>query len=78
MKKNSFRLIVLASMFVVNAAYAECAVTLMGKDCDKNEGGTSAHMRGNAVENAHAAKALKAAKKKAKAKAVAIGKASKK
>lgn len=78
MNKSNFSLMVLMSMLLVNTAQAECTKTLMGNDCAPSEKGIAAHMRGNAVENAKASKALKEAKRKAKEKAIAIGKANKK
>ncbi len=78
MNKSNLSLMVLMSVFFVSTASAECAKTLMGSDCVANEKGVAAHMRGNAVENAKASKALKEAKRKAKEKAVAIGKANEK
>ncbi len=63
------------SLFATNAAFAECKKTLMGVDCEANAKGVSSHMRGNAVENAKAAKELKAAQAKAKRDAKAIAEA---
>lgn len=57
---------------------AQCEKTLMGQDCSKNQSGVATHMRGNAVENARASKALQAAKRKAKKDAVSIGAVQKK
>lgn len=75
MIKSSLGILVFVSTALVNTVYAaDCEKTLMGSDCVKNEKGVSSHMRGNAVANASAAKALKLAQKKAKAKAVAMKK----
>lgn len=75
MIKSSFGILVFVVAAMVNTAYAaDCETTLMGSDCAKRVKGVSSHMRGNAVANAKAAKELKAAHKKAKAKAVAMKK----
>ena len=75
MKKFSILCVLAVSVLSVNMASAACVKTLMGVDCEKNVSGTSAHMRGNAVENAKAAKELKAAQLKAKKDAKAIANA---
>lgn len=72
MKKISLSVVLLAGLFSANVAFAGCEKTLMGSDCAKNAKGVSSHMRGNAVENANAAKELKAAQIKAKKAAKAI------
>jgi len=65
--------VLLVSVCLASSAFAgECAKTLMGSDCEKQSSGVSSHMRGNAAANAKAAKALKAAQSKARAKAKAI------
>lgn len=75
MIKSSLGILVLVGAAMVNTAYAaDCKSTLMGSDCVKIEKGVSSHMRGNAVANANAAKELKLAQRKAKAKAVAMKK----
>lgn len=72
-------MVLAATMLFSNVVLAEqCAKTLMGEDCSKNQSGVSSHMRGNAVENARASKALQAAKRKAKKDAIAIGAVQKK
>ncbi len=70
--KSSIGILLLVSAFFASTAFAGCEKTLMGSDCVKKSNGVSSHMRGNAVANAKAAKALKAAKVKAKAKAKAV------
>ena len=75
MNKKSLCVAIAVSVFSMNVAYAECAKTLMGKDCESHVSGTSSHMRGNAVENAKAAKELKAAQLKAKKEAKSIAEA---
>lgn len=79
MNKYKWSLLLLAGA-LINTAYAgdDCVKTLMGSQCAVHDEGTSAHMRGNAVENAKASKALKEAKRKAKEKAVSVGAAAKK
>jgi hypothetical protein len=77
MKKISLSVVLLAGLFSVNAAFADCSKTLMGSDCEGNAKGVSSHMRGNAVENAKAAKELKEAHIKAKKAAKEIAKAKK-
>lgn len=75
MIKSSLGILVFVGVSMAHTAYAAgCEKTLMGNDCVKTEKGVSSHMRGNAVANANAAKALKLAQKKAKAKAVAMKK----
>jgi hypothetical protein len=77
MIKSGLGVALLLALSMNNVAYADsCAKTLMGNDCEANAKGVSSHMRGNAVENAEAAKQLKVAKAKAKAAAQAIAKAS--
>jgi hypothetical protein len=76
MKKGFLGFLCLAALSINNVAYADdCAKTLMGSDCDSNAKGVSSHMRGNAVENAKAAKELKEAQLKAKKEAKAIANA---
>lgn len=72
--KFYFNLIGLAlSAMLSTMVHAEtCVNTLMGEDCQKSEKGVSSHMRGNAVENAKASKALKAAKRKAQKEATSM------
>jgi hypothetical protein len=77
MKKMSLSIVLVVSLLSVSVASAECQKTLMGSDCEAHASGTSAHMRGNAVENAKAAKELKAAQIKAKEEAKAIANAKK-
>lgn len=73
MVKSSLGLLVLLSVVAMtNASAADCKKSLMGSECVKQEKGTSSHMRGNAVANAKAGKALKAVQEKAKAKAKAV------
>lgn len=75
MIKSSLSILILVGAAMVNTAYAaDCGKTLMGSDCAKQVKGVSSHMRGNAVANAKAAKELKAAHRKAKAKAIAMKK----
>ncbi len=74
MMKSSISILLLVSAFLASTAFAGCEKTLMGNDCAKEANGVSSHMRGNAAANAKAAKELKAAKSKAKAKAVALKK----
>jgi len=75
MNKLTLSFVLLVGTLMVNTAFAgdHCVKTLMGTQCEANESGTSSHMRGNAVENAKASKALKEAKAKAKAKAISVG-----
>ncbi len=77
MKNKSIGLAALVSALLVTTAQAECTKTLMGSDCATSGEGVATHMRGNAVENAKASKALQAAKRKAKAKAMAVGQSGK-
>jgi len=73
MIKSSISILLLVSVFLASSAYAGgCAKTLMGNDCAKEGSGVSSHMRGNAAANVKAAKALEAAKSKAKLKAKAV------
>ncbi len=75
MVKSGFGIVLLAVLLITNVTYAEnCAKTLMGNDCETSAKGVSSHMRGNAVENAHAAQELKAAQAKAKEAAKAMAK----
>jgi hypothetical protein len=75
MNKMGLYVVLATSLFATNVAFAECKKTLMGVDCEVNANGVSSHMRGNAVENAKAAKELKAAQAKAKRDAKAIAEA---
>lgn len=77
MKKIKLSVALLVCVFSANIAFADCQKTLMGSDCEANGNGVSSHMRGNAVENAKAAKELKAAQQKAKKDAKAIAEAKK-
>lgn len=77
MKKFKLSIALLVSVLSVNIALADCQKTLMGSDCEVNGDGVSSHMRGNAVENAKAAKELKEAQQKAKKDAKAIAEAKK-
>jgi len=78
MSKFSFKVVVLlVSAFAMSNAHANCEKTLMGSDCAQVEQGTSSHMRGNAVANSKASKALKEAHekgRKAAAKAAMLNK----
>lgn len=76
MVKSGLGVMLFVVFSMANMAYAEnCAKTLMGNDCETSAKGVSSHMRGNAVENAHAAQELKAAQAKAKQAAKAMAKA---
>lgn len=78
MIKSSLGIMVLVGLSMINVAVAgSCAKTLMGNNCEANGKGVSSHMRGNAVENAHAAHELKAAQTKAKKAAKEIATAKK-
>lgn len=77
MKKISLSVVLLAGLFSANASFAACSKTLMGSDCESNAKGVSSHMRGNAVENAKAAKELKEAQVQAKKAAKEIADAKK-
>jgi len=72
MLKSSLVMVLLVSVFQINAAHAGCKKTLMGSDCEAGAKGVSSHMRGNAVANAKASKELKAAQQKAKKQAKAL------
>jgi hypothetical protein len=78
MVKSSLSVILLAMLSMGKVAFAGCEKTLMGVDCEAHNDGTSSHMRGNAVENAKAAKELKEAQLKAKKEAKALAEANKK
>jgi hypothetical protein len=78
MNKKSLYAVFAVGVFSMNVAFADCQKTLMGADCEAHDDGTSSHMRGNAVENAKAAKELKAAQLKAKKEAKALAEANKK
>ncbi len=78
MNKKSLYAVLAVGVFSMNMAFADCQKTLMGMDCESHENGTSSHMRGNAVENAKAAKELQAAQLKAKKEAKALAKTNKK
>lgn len=73
----SLSIVLLVGFLSATAASAACQKTLMGENCESNGNGVSSHMRGNAVENAKAAKELKAAQVKAKKDAQAIANAKK-
>lgn len=76
MVKSGFGVVLFVVLSMANISYAEsCAKTLMGNDCESSSKGVSSHMRGNAVENAHAAQELKVAQAKAKQAAKAMAKA---
>jgi hypothetical protein len=73
MIKSVLGTIFLVGLLTANVAAAgDCAKTLMGNDCETNAKGVSSHLRGNAVENAKAAKELKVTQAKAKKAASAI------
>ena len=78
MNKKSLYVVLAVGLFSMNMAFAGCEKTLMGVDCEAHNDGTSSHMRGNAVENAKAAKELKEAQLKAKKEAKALAEANKK
>lgn len=73
MKTYGLRFALAAGFLMVNTVHADdCVKTLMGNQCAVHEKGTSAHMRGNAVENAKASRELIEARRKAEATALRV------
>ena len=72
MVKGRFGFVFVLMLLMSNIAFANCAKTLMGNDCESVGKGVATHMRGDAVANAKAAKELKLAQAKAKKEASEI------